>query len=307
MRNFRNVVYLLMGFILLTLVSCASVEEAPTHAYTEQDVQLNAGMYYIPAILVKPTVKNNAKIPAVVMLHGTASQKNEVGGLYQRLAIYLAERGVASLRLDFAGTGDSLADYKLYNLTTAQHDTKTAMNYLVRQEIFDVNRLGLIGFSQGGLIAQLVAAQDPRVKSLVTWSSVAGNGIDAFKPLFDQYYAEAKQNGFAVVSFPWREEPLNFGVQWFDEIKNNTSLTDMAKFNGKLLAIAGTADTVVPPQSSTKLVQTVGTDQASLFLVDDADHLFNVLEDSNSNTLAADQTIPELILKTTADWFQRQL
>lgn len=307
MRNFRKAVYLLMGFVLVTLVSCASIDESPGYAYTEQEVQLNAGMYYIPAVLVKPKMKIDKKIPVVVMLHGTASQKNEVGDLYQRLAVYLAQRGYASLRFDFAGTGESLADYRLYNLTTAQHDTTTAMNYLVRQGVFDVQRMGLLGFDQGALIAQLIAARDPRVKSLVTWSAVAGNGVAAFKPFFDKYYVEAQRDGYAVVKISPNDEPLKFGLQWFDEIKNNTSLNDMANYKGKLLAIAGTADTVVPAKSSTTLVNAIGRDRASLFLVDGADHRFNVLSKVDESALAEDQSSAELVLKTTTDWFHHQL
>ena len=307
MKKIRKAVALLMGIVALALVSCASVEKTPNYAYTEQEVQLNAGMYYVPGILVKPKLKAGQKIPAVVMLHGTASQKNEVGNLYQRLAVSLAKRGYASLRIDFAGTGDSLADYKLYNLTTAKHDTKTALNYLVRQEIFDLDRMGLIGFSQGGLIAQLVAAEDKRIKAMVTWSSVVGDGVTVFESFFDKYYAEAKENGFAVVTFPWRAEPLHFGLQWFNEISSNTSFTDMKNYQGKLLAVAGTEDTLVPPISSTRLVNTIGPERASLMLIDNADHLFNVLADSDENTLAEDQTIPELVLQSTTDWFAKTL
>ena len=307
MKKIRKAVALLMGFVALALVSCASVEKTPSYAYTEQEVQLNAGMYYVPGILVKPKLAAGKKIPVVVMLHGTASQKNEVGNLYQRLAVSLAKRGYGSLRIDFAGTGDSLADYKLYNLTTAKHDTKTAINYLVRQEVFDTDRMGLIGFSQGGLIAQLVAAEDERIKAMVTWSSVVGDGVTVFESFFDKYYAEAKDNGFAVVEFPWRDEPLNFGLQWFNEIKSNTSFTDMKNYQGKLLAVAGTADTLVPPVSSTRLVNSIGPARASLILVKDADHMFNVLADSNENALAEDQTTPESVLQATTDWFARTL
>lgn len=307
MKKIRKAVALLMGFVVLALVSCASVEKTPSYAYTEQEVQLNAGMYYVPGILVKPKLPAGTKIPVVVMLHGTASQKNEVGNLYQRLAVSLAKRGYGSLRIDFAGTGDSLADYKLYNLTTAKHDTKTAINYLVRQEVFDTDRMGLIGFSQGGLVAQLVAAEDERIKAMVTWSSVVGDGVTVFESFFDKYYAEAKDNGFAVVEFPWREEPLNFGLQWFNEIKNNTSFTDMKNYQGKLLAVAGTADTLVPAVSSTRLVNSIGPARASLMLVKDADHMFNVLAHSEDNALAEDQTIPETVLQSTTDWFAKTL
>ena len=42
-------------------------------------------------------------------------------------------------------------------------------------------------------------------------------------------------------------------------------------------------------------------------LVKDADHMFNVLADSNENALAEDQTIPESVLQSTTDWFAKTL
>ena len=42
--------------------------------------------------------------PCVLMVYGRASQKDEVGGLYQRLAVSLANRGIASLRIDLRGS-----------------------------------------------------------------------------------------------------------------------------------------------------------------------------------------------------------
>ena len=45
--------------------------------------------------------------PAVLMLHGFGSSRDEVGGMYAREAAALAEKGIASIRLDFAGFGKS--------------------------------------------------------------------------------------------------------------------------------------------------------------------------------------------------------
>ena len=294
---------ILLSFIL---IGCTSIN-SPQNKHIEQHVVIDNSGYKIPGILVTPKIIPNKKFPVVVLLHGTSSQKNEVGNLYQRLAIYLAEKGYASLRIDFAETGDSPVDYKLYNLTSAQRDAGSAINYLVGDNQFDGNRIGLIGFSQGGLIAQLVAAKDPRIKSLVTWSSVGGNGIDIFQNFFDGYYAEAQRNGFAVVKFPWRLAPLNFGLQWFTEIKNNTSLDDIKNYKGKLLAIAGSADTLVPSESYNKIIKAAGSSDATLVVIKGADHMYNVLGDSNANGLADDQSTAENMLAITTEWIARKL
>lgn len=300
------------GLVLIATISCSingttsKDKSAEVPAYSEQALMIDNGDYKIPGILVSPKNKDGKKVPVMLLLHGTASQKNEVGDLYQRLAVQLANAGYASLRIDFAGLGDSPVDHRFYSLTSAQRDVETALDFLAARSDIDTQRMGLVGFSQGGLIAQLVAAQDTRIQTLVTWSSAVSTGQDtgAFNAFFEQYYAEAKANGFAVVKFPWRAQPLNFGLQWFDEIKINDSLQQMKTYKGKLLAVAGSVDPVVPYTSSIKLIDAVSSGDAELIVIKGADHVFNVL---GPNGLAEDQAIAEELLTTTVGWIQRNL
>ncbi len=290
---------------LLALAGCQAVApvSSPVVAVDviEQSIVLDNGNYKVPAIYTKPAVQGK-RFAAVIMLHGTASQKNEVGGLYQRLAAQLAQEGIASLRIDFAGTGDSPVDYRHYSLTSAVGDALTGVNFLAAQADINSERLGVIGFSQGGLIAQRAALADSRLQALVAWSSVAEDGIGPFKFLFDQYYAEAQAKGFATVHFDWRPTPLYFGLQWFDEVKSHTTLTDFSAYRGKLLAIAGTADPIVPYASAINLVARSSSKNAEALLIKNADHMFNVLGDGGANGLAQDQSTAELLLSSTRQW-----
>lgn len=280
--------------------------------FSEENLALNNGQYAVPAILCLP-LNGGKPVPAVLMLHGTASQKNEVGGLYRRLAHRLAKAGLASIRIDFAGSGDSPVDYRDYTLESARRDGQTALNYLQHHPAIQANALGIIGFSQGGLIAQLMAVDDsknhsPAIKTMVTWSSTAGDGIGSYRFIYDQYAEEAKENGYAVVKFAWREAPLNFSRQWFEQIAANTSLSDMGAYQGSLLAIAGSADPLVDFHSSLKLVQASGSQNAVFYLIKDADHMFNVLGNpATSNGLNPDQSQVNILLAQTTRWFVQQL
>lgn len=154
----------LFAAALLALAGCQAVAPGAVpvkvvEEVVEEIVSLDNGSYKVPAIYTKPAVAAGP-FPAVIMLHGTASQKNEVGGLYQRLAAQLAQKGIASLRIDFAGTGDSPVDYRHYSLTSAVNDALTAVNFLAAQSDINSEHLGVIGFSQGGLIAQRAALAD---------------------------------------------------------------------------------------------------------------------------------------------------
>jgi pimeloyl-ACP methyl ester carboxylesterase len=270
------------------------------HAEVSKKIAIKSELYDIPAILSVPEHDSPTKFPLVIMLHGTASQKDEVGDLYKNLSIRLADEGIASIRFDFAGSGESTADYRLYNLKTAVNDVSTIYEYSKTLNHINSNNVHLIGFSQGGLIAQLTATQtDIPIVSMVMWSTVAGNGISSFKPFFDKYQQEVMENGYAAITYPWLPQPLKFDKSWFDQIRTNSSLTDMANYQGKLLTIAGEADKTVPWQNSLSLIKGAKQAQSSLYVIKNANHIFNVL--------TADTSHADELLEVTTFYLSQQV
>ncbi|WP_147291789.1 alpha/beta hydrolase family protein [Alteromonas aestuariivivens] len=265
-------------------------------------LMLDNGEYQVPAIYTPASATGRGaeaeKRPAVVLLHGTASHKNEVGDLYLKLAVRLASQGIASLRIDFAGTGDSPVDYLQYDLNSATRDAFIAYQYLIKRPELDASRIGVVGFSQGGLIAQLLVAQAPEIKTLVAWSSVAGDGSQAFAGMFDALYAEAKTNGYAHMKFDWRS-PLKVNVSWFEQALQQRALSELANYSGPVLAVAGSSDTVVDPSSALRLVESAGSADGRAVILKGADHIFNVL------TPGASQ--PDALLTITQQWLTEHL
>ena len=259
-------------------------------------LMLDNGEYEIPAIMTSP--EGTPVVPGVILLHGSASHKNEVGDLYLRLAEQLANNGIASIRIDFAGTGDSPVDYTHYTLKTAVRDAEVALAFLRSQPQVDANRIGVVGFSQGGLIAQLLLAQQPDIKSFVAWSSVASDGIGPFADMFETLYMTAKREGQVEQQFAWRP-PLTISYEWFKQVMANQSLSGMAEYTGSVLAIAGSNDMVVPPTAATRLIVASGSDVARAVIIKGADHIFNVL-DENANQ-------DEQLLEMTTEWFAEAL
>ena len=79
------------------------------------------------------------KFPVVVMLHGTGSNRDEAGNGYKMAAPVLAEKyGIATIRIDFMGSGDSTADYTGYTFESAVSDAVAAANYAKTLEQIDV-------------------------------------------------------------------------------------------------------------------------------------------------------------------------
>ena len=282
---------LICSVLVLAFVSLSALADV-----LSTPLMLDNGEYEIPAIMTSPEGK--AVVPGVILLHGSASHKNEVGDLYLRLAEQLANNGIASIRIDFAGTGDSPVDYTHYTLKTAVRDAEVALAFLRSQPRVDDHRIGVVGFSQGGLIAQLLLAQQPGIKSFVAWSSVASDGIGPFADMFETLYMTAKREGQVGQQFAWRP-PLSISYEWFEQVMANQSLSGMAEYTGSVLAIAGSNDTVVPPTAATRLIVASGSDVARAVTIKGADHIFNVL-DENANQ-------DEQLLEMTTEWFAEAL
>tara|TARA_Y100001960_G_scaffold125076_1_gene133358 strand:+ start:1190 stop:2047 length:858 start_codon:yes stop_codon:yes gene_type:complete len=282
---------LICSVLVLAFVSLSALADV-----LSTPLMLDNGEYEIPAIMTSPEGK--AVVPGVILLHGSASHKNEVGDLYLRLAEQLANNGIASIRIDFAGTGDSPVDYTHYTLKTAVRDAEVALAFLRSQTQVDAHRIGIVGFSQGGLIAQLLLAQQPGIKSFVAWSSVASDGIGPFADMFETLYMKAKREGQVEQQFAWRP-PLTISYEWFEQVMANQSLSGMAEYTGSVLAIAGSNDTVVPPAAATRLIVASGSDVARAVIIKGADHIFNVL-DENANQ-------DEQLLEVTTEWFTEAL
>ncbi len=112
------------------------------------------------------------KVPAVLMCHGFAGTKVGRYRMYVRLSEALAAVGIASLRLDFRGCGDSEGDFVNSTLRDQVDDALLGLKYLEGLPGIDVSRIGLLGRSLGGPVAVLAAREAGHIKSLVLWAAV---------------------------------------------------------------------------------------------------------------------------------------
>jgi len=110
--------------------------------------------------------------PGVVIFHGFGGNKCGKHRLYVREAMKLVEAGIAVLRFDFRGAGDSDGDFCEVDLDSEVSDAIRGVDYLSNLPSVDSSRIGLLGRSLGGAIAVLVASQLDHVKSLALWAPV---------------------------------------------------------------------------------------------------------------------------------------
>lgn len=270
------------ALVLVLMLACFAAH-AEGAGYTEEAVTIPGEVYDIPATVCLPT--GDGPFPAVVMLHGTGSNRDEAGNGYKYAAPVLAEKyGIATIRIDFPGNGDSTADYMLYTFKSAVADAKAAAEYMAGLDAVNGDAIGVMGWSQGGTDALLCCAWAPETfKSIVTWAGAPDMMLDGF--FSQEQYDEAKANGFFVMEFDWRDS-LNVSLDWCDDVANTDVLAEFANgYTGPVLAIAGTEDTTVDPEWSEKIVAASTNEQSKTYFIEGMDHTFNVFTEEDFHSL----------------------
>jgi len=127
--------------------------------------------------LTKPNGKG--PFPLVICITGSGAQDRDETIFNHKpffvLADALTRNGIAVLRMDDRGVGSSEGNPALSTSLDFAQDIQACINTMKHKEGVDANRIGLLGHSEGGIIAQILAAQNPSDIAFVC--SMAGIGI----------------------------------------------------------------------------------------------------------------------------------
>src|SRR5262249_14139148 len=136
--------------------------------------------------------------PAVFLITGSGPQDRDESLLGHKpflvLADYLTRKGIVVLRADDRGFGKSTGSFA--NATTADFadDAESAVVYLKGRRDVEAKKIGLIGHSEGGLVAPMVAARNEDVGFIVL---IAGPGVPGDQILPEQHTLISEANGTA--------------------------------------------------------------------------------------------------------------
>ncbi len=268
-------------------MGCMTVKDL----FREYKVTLRGGIAGIAAV-----PESGAVTPGVLLLHGFASHKDEVGDLYKRLAVALAVKGIASLRIDFHGWGESAGDMADTTVEQQLDDAQTAYAYLARMNFIDPTRIGVVGFSFGGGIAILSAAQHPgQYRSMVLWSSDGNFQKDQARQFDPAIRDRALHDGIVTVDLGWRTVTLKDA--FFRSLGQFDLQQAISACTGALLVIAGRADPLSVYVEG--FVASSRSETKEALVIDGADHIFGVLGD--------DQSHANRVVEQTVSWFLRTL
>ena len=133
-------------------------------------------------------------VPAVVLCQGLSGVKHLV---LPEIAAGLASRGIASLRFDYAGYGESDGARGWIDPRARTDDALSALAFLCGQNGVDPRRVGVYGHSYGGPVAIHLAARDPRARAVVSVSG-PGDGRDLLRAVRPSWDWVALRNRVAV-------------------------------------------------------------------------------------------------------------
>ena len=235
--------------------------------------------------------ESGASGPAVVMLHGFGSSRDEVGGLFVQQAASLAAEGVVSLRIDFRGYGESAGDMADTTFEGMLEDVVTARTYLEGVEGVAADRIGVVGYSFGAAIAMLEPEQ---FKSVVVWGQMGDLQAEFHDFLGQDFYDKAKAEGVASVDLGWRVVTLKQG--FFDSLATHDLAERFAGYTGPFLTIAGDAD---PAAGYFEQYVGLAAGRAESVVIPGADHMLGVFTEQPE--IGAD-----VIARTTA-WLKETL
>ncbi len=223
----------------------------------EHHGQIIRGMSYRP--------QRDARHPTVLFLHGFTGQRMENGFVFVRLARALAAAGIAAVTFDFLNSGESDGSFDRMLVTEQLTDALRVTEWVQRQPFVDRARLGLLGFSLGGMLACCAAGRVEVFRSLALLAPTTEQNISRHAK------REGQSDACSVIFGPHCLHP-----KFFDDVLTLNSVADCIRHPRPTLIVQGTLDTAVPPAVSQQFADAMlkANVPCETKLIEGADHPF---------------------------------
>jgi pimeloyl-ACP methyl ester carboxylesterase len=288
--------------------------------------------------------------PAVVLITGSGPQDRDESLLGHRpflvLSDYLTRHGIAVLRADDRGTAKSTGNFAIATTADFATDTEAGIAYLKTRPEINHHKTGLIGHSEGGIIAPMIAARNPDVAFIVM---MAGSGVPGDEILVAQVQAIAEASGqspeaavkegakereiLTLIETEKDPSALEKGLKeklageapesqiaaqiktltspWFRYFIAYDPATALRKVTCPVLALNGEKDTQVPPQQNLpairKALEQAGNKHFELDELPGLNHLFQTAKTGSPNEyLQIEETISPVVLDKISTWILKQ-
>ena len=171
-------------------------EPQKPYSYYSEDVRFENTKDTVALYGTLTLPNKDGKFPAVVLISGSGPQNRDEELMGHKpflvLSDYLTKNGIAVLRYDDRGTAKSKGIFSKGTSFDFSNDAEAAFNYLLTRKEIIPNKIGLMGHSEGGLIAPMIAARNKNVAFVVM---LAGTGLSGDQIMLLQQELIARADG----------------------------------------------------------------------------------------------------------------
>jgi len=247
---------------------------------TRQDLKLG-GMLFIPG--------GEGPFQAAVIIHGSGTSSRD-NGWYLTLTQYLQQNGIAVLLPDKRGPEKSEGNWRTASLEDLATDTEAAIAFLRQQDGFGISDIGIIGLSQGGHIAPIVASLAQNVAFLV-------NIVGGVLPMHDSLVYEETHNLRELGVLPGLSDLLAYPAAWSIKIRQHEFWNAVGNFDPRpywqaltvrSLVMYGRNDTNVPSAKSARILRSLGNRNIDVRMYEGSGHALESPEGEGNSIFRED-------------------
>jgi len=320
------------------------------YPYREEEVSFDNKAQNVTLASTLTIPQGKGPFPAVLLITGSGPQDRDESLLGHKpflvLSDYLTRHGIAVLRADDRGTGKSTGVFGTATTADFATDAEAGVTYLKRRAEVDPHKIGLIGHSEGGVIAPMLAARNKDVAFIVM---MAGTGVPGDQILVAQgeaiQIASGKDPAKAATEAAKEKELLTLvetekdqtilekelkekmagdvpeaqiGAQikqitspWFRYFLTYDPATALRKVTCPVLAINGSLDKQVLPNQNLppirKALEEAGNKHFEVDELPGLNHLFQTAKTGALSEYAEiEETMSPVALEKMATWIQKQ-
>lgn len=244
------------------------------------------------AILHRP-INTDSPVPAIVICPGFAGSKSGKFRLFVRLSEQLVKNGIAVLRFDYRGSGDSEGDFSDVTIESKISDTLKCLEFLSNDSKIDASRIGILGRSLGGVITILTVRRFPKIKSLALWAPVFKS--DPWKALWEAFKSNQLNLSHEqmIRALPANVPNVEFLTQFF-KFNLNHELPELKHI--PILLLHGSQDQLVTVEHAQAFEKArEGIEHSRFIYLPKGDHDFSDSEEQ------------KIVIEETVKWFVNTL
>ena len=231
-----------------------------------QAVELNVNGKILRGCVRVPE-RGNGRYPAVCFYHGFTVEKVGLMRLHELFARRCEMAGIACIRFDFYGCGESEGEYEEMRFLDEVEQAKAIYQWAAQQAFVDPKKIFMAGHSLGGAVAG-IAAVEKQPKGLLLWS--AGNTA---------YFDISRRAGAIPGEYQTYYDVggLKLAGEFIEELRKTDVVNESKGYRGRVLLVHGERDEKIPIASAGSYMDMYGGN-ACLRVIEGADHQFSSIE-----------------------------